>query len=223
MDDATQFGFASRGRQAGRLVPKPSTGSLSRPATEGKVRASFSEQSFAVCVLILSTGAFVSLFPGEQGVEFEEQGLLFAQILWAILFVVMLFIARKQFVEFGRLAWQNKPFVLLLGWACLSVVWSIDQQVTIRHVIALLATSFFGIYLAVRYDLPGRLRLIAISLGVVVTASVAASLVFPQYGIDRTLLEEPAWQGVFSHKNTLGRLTLLAALILVLYLLRRRR
>jgi O-antigen ligase len=96
--------------------------------------------------------------------------------------------------------------------------------VTVRHFVALLATSLFGIYLASRYDLPGQLRLVSISLGIVIGASIAACLAFPRYGIaPADILDEPAWQGVLTHKNTLGRLGVLAALILALYFLRRRR
>ena len=186
------------------------------------MRVSFVEETLTVCVLVLSTGAFVNLFPGEQGVEYVEQGLLFAQILWSALYFVMFFFARRRIVELVRLIWQEKPLVLLLGWALLSVVWSIDKQVTVRHFIALLATSFLGVYLAIRYDLREQLRLVLVSLMIVITSSAVACIVFPNYATSAdNPFEKPAWQGVLSHKNNLGTLAVLTALVLALYFVKR--
>jgi O-antigen ligase len=127
-------------------------------------------------------------------------------------------------MEFVRPLWRNKLFVLLLIWACLSAVWSIDGQVTIRHSIALVFTSFFGVYFGLRYDLHKQLRLVSIALGIVIIASVGACLAFPEYGISsENPLEKPAWQGVLSHKNNLATLVMLAALILFLYFVGRGR
>jgi len=223
MNEAAEFGAAAPGLVTRHGADARWNGAPSLVLPGAPSRVGGGEQFFAVCILLLSSGAFVNLFPGEHGVEFEEQGLWFAQLLWAILFAAIIFIARKRFREVGRLAWDNKPFVLLLGWTCVSVIWSIDQQVTLRHFAALLASSFFGIYLALRYDLPGQLRLLSISLGIVIASSIVACVLFPDYAIDKTIVEEPAWQGVVSHKNALGKLAILAILILTLYLLKRRR
>jgi exopolysaccharide production protein ExoQ len=222
MDNATHSGFPEANLPTVRLAPRTSVGGITQAAVDKGVSASFSEQCFAVCVLVLSTTAFVNLFPGEQGLEYVEQGLLFSQIIWSILYILMLFFVRKKIIEFVRLMWQNKFLVLLMGWACLSGLWSIDRGVTIRHLIALLLTSLFGIYLAVRYDLREQLRVVSIALGIVIVASIGACLAFPSYGIrSEESSTGPAWQGVLSHKNTLARLAVLAALILALYFMKR--
>jgi O-antigen ligase len=179
------------------------------------------ENAFVTCMLVFSTSAFVNFFPGEHGLQNDDQGLLFAQVLWSFLYLAMLFLIRNRIMELVRLMWQDKLIVLLLGWACVSVVWSIDRQVTIRHFVALLFTTLFGIYFGIRYNLRMQLRLISIALGVVVIASVGACLAFPEYGISsEKLLETPAWQGVLSDKNNLATLVILAVLILVLYFIR---
>ena len=186
------------------------------------IRKGLAEKIFVVCVLVFSTAAFVNLLPGESGVEFEEQGKLFAQIIWAFLYLLMLFLVRNRFAEFFRMMWGNKPLVALLAWSCVSVVWSVDRPVTIRHFGAFLLSSLFGVYLAFRYRTGEQLRLVSIALWIVITSSVAACLIFPQYGIqvgDR--FEQVGWQGVVSGKNTLARLSVLAALILALYFAKR--
>ncbi len=224
MDGAAQSGFeAANPRDVGSVL-KPSTGGLSKAVPKERTRASFTEQLFVVCVLVLSTSAFVNLFPGELGIEHVREGEVFAQILWSVLYILLLYFVRKRLKELIHLAWQDKLYILLLGWAFFSLIWSVDRHVTTRHLLALVATSLFGIYLAVRYDLREQLKLVSTSLGIVIAASVGACLLFPNYGIQEgNLFDEPAWQGVFTHKNTLGRLAVLTALILTLYLLKRRR
>lgn len=202
-------------------VPHPQVGSNPLASANDTVRKGLGERIFVVCVLTLSTTAFVTLLPGESGVEFEEQGKFAAQILWIVLYLVMLIFVRKRVGELLRLMWQNKPLVLLLGWACLSVVWSIDRTVTIRHSIALLLCSFFAVYFSVRYSLREQLQLVLTALGLGIVSSVGACLLFPKYGIQAdSAFDEPSWQGVFSGKNMLARFAMLAAVILLLYLLR---
>jgi exopolysaccharide production protein ExoQ len=224
MDNATHSGVPDTNLHAVRLVPRTSIGGILPAGDKVGVNASFSEQFFTVCVLVFSTGAFVSLFPGEHGLEYDEQGLLFAQILWSLLYLAMLFLVRKRIVEFAHLMWQNKPLVVLLSWAGISAVWSIASQTTIRHFVALLFTSLFGIYFGVRYDLRQQVRLVSVALGIVIVASVLVCLVFPESGVGispDSPLEEPAWHGVLTHKNSLGALAVLATIILVLYFFKR--
>lgn len=203
---------------------QPSAERLRLASADHIAKKSLAEKAFVVCVLVLSTTAFVNLLPGESGIEYEEQGKLFARILWSLLYLVMLVYVRKRVWELLRLMWQNKPVILLLGWAGLSIAWSIDRQVTIRHFIALFLSSFFAVYFSVRYSLREQVRLVSTTLAIVIVSSVGACLLFPKYGIyAESALDEPSWQGVFSGKNMLGKFAILAALILFLYLLREKR
>jgi O-antigen ligase len=221
MEEIRQYGLAASGSETGVSRTDLTLPLAARAGANALQKQSTLENAFVLCVLVFSTSAFVNLFPGEHGLEYDEQGLLFAQILWSFLYLVMLFLVRHRIKEFVRLMWESKMLVLLLGWACVSVVWSIDRQATIRHCVALLFTSLFGVYFAARYDLHRQLRLVAMALGVVVVASVGACLAFPEYGISaENPLEKPAWQGVLSNKNNLAMLVVLAVLILILYYIR---
>ena len=204
------------------LALHPSAESIRLGPADVILKKSLAEKAFVVCVLVLSTTAFINLLPGESGVEYEEQGKFYAQILWLFLYVVMLVFARKRVLELLRLLWQNKPLVALLAWACVSVAWSVDRPVTVRHFGALLLSCIFGVFLAFRFSLREQLRLVSVALWIIIIASTAACLFFPSYGI-RT--EEsttgPAWQGVLTDKNALARLAVLAALILALYFAKR--
>lgn len=221
MDHAAQFG-ADGTPLLDATVPQASQAVKSRTVAKSSARTTFAEQVFVVIVLVLSTTAFVNLFPGESGTEFQEQGMLFAQILWAVLYAVMLFFIRKNVKEFVRLLWGNKFLVALFAWTIISVTWSIDRQVTVRHFAALMLTSLFGVYFGVRYSLREQLRFLLIAVTLVIAASVIACLVFPDYAITiADASEGPSWQGVVTHRNTLGRLAVLEALILVFYYIQR--
>ena len=222
MDDAIHLNASRVPVSGSSPFGKQSANGITRSLPAPRTATDKFETLFTVCVLVLSTGAFVNLFPGEQGLEHREEGILFAQILWSFLYLVVLFLVRKRILEFARLLWDRKSLVILLAWAGLSVVWSIDRQVTVRHFVALLFTSFIGIYFGIRYDLRAQLRLISIALGIVVVSSAVACLAFPQYGISsEDPFVEPAWQGVLSAKNNLATLLILATLISLIYLFRR--
>jgi exopolysaccharide production protein ExoQ len=221
MDEVAKVGHADA-QLSGYAAVTNAVPVVKRKAAQAPARAGLAEQFFVVTVLVLSTTAFINLLPGESGVEYEEQGKFVAQIVWLALYIIMLFFVRTRVGELLRLVWQNKLLVLLLGWACVSAVWSIDRQVTVRHFIALLLCAFFGAYLGIRYNLREQLRFVLIALGIVITASIGACLLFPSYGFqtDDDLLDKPAWQGVFSGKNMLGRFAVLATLILLIYFLK---
>ena len=196
MEEIRQFGLAASGSETGVSRTDLALPLAARAGANALQKQSTLENAFVLCVLVFSTSAFVNFFPGEHGLEYDEQGLLFAQILWSFLYLVMLFFVRHRIMEFVRLMWQSKLLVLLLGWACVSVVWSVDRQVTIRHCVALLFTSLFGVYFGTRFDLHKQLRLVSMALGIVVVASVGACLAFPEYGISsENLLEEPPGRG----------------------------
>jgi len=91
-------------------------------ATPG-AEAGLAEEFLAICILVLSTGAFVNLLPGELDIAHVEEGEIFAQILWVVLYLLLFFLVRKKLGELVRLVLQDKLYVLLLGWACLSIGW----------------------------------------------------------------------------------------------------
>src|SRR5690349_10255600 len=115
MDNAAQFG--ENGAQfSGDAVILKATPRISLEAVQSKARTGFAEQFLVVSILILSTTAFVNLFPGELGVEYEEEGKLFAQILWSLLYLLILVFVRKRVKELFHQLCDNKLLILLLGW-----------------------------------------------------------------------------------------------------------
>jgi len=100
-------------------------------------------------------------------------------------------------------------FVLL---AAISTAWSIDWAVTLRRIGPLLACILLAYYMAARYPMEKTLDRLAIACLTMVIASVIVSLALPSIG--RSTPSHPgAWNGVFSHKNGLGWVIILASLV----------
>ena len=100
----------------------------------------------------------------------------------------------------------------------LSVVWSIHPQESAQRGIAVLGSSLFGVYLAMRLKPLDCMRLI----GKAATISAACSLIlimfFPAVGLMSEGEYVNVWSGAHMHKNGLGQMTALGAMICLIVL-----
>jgi exopolysaccharide production protein ExoQ len=164
--------------------------------------------SFTLIVLFLSTGAFLSLIvdPGVQG---SSEGSPLTQGIWAVVFLIVTLLAIPMYRQILPLVRANKCLCILVLLAIVSAAWSQDRVGTLRQGIALLMTTLFGIEIAMRYSIREQMRMACIVLGSVVVLSVATQLflpgLVPQLGDDASI-----WQGAFGHKNTFGKIVVLA-------------
>lgn len=170
------------------------------------------EKIFSVAMLVYTTGAIMPIllignypYPGMFGNRFA---LAVQTAFYAGLFCLIAI----EWQSFLQTAWKVKWIGALLAVAFLSTAWSQDPLFTLRRAIVLLATTAFGIYLGSRFDIPEQLRLLAWTFGIVICASFLCVLLLPHYGLDH-LYHEGDWQGVFSHKNSLGRAMVLSAIV----------
>src|SRR6266849_97283 len=102
MEEIRQYGLAPSGPKNAKSGADFALRSALRVRKSTSQEHSILENALVLFVLVFSTSAFVNLFPGEHGLEYDEQGLLFAQILWSFLYLAMLFLARKRIIEFVR-------------------------------------------------------------------------------------------------------------------------
>jgi len=84
-----------------------------------------------------------------------------------------------------------------------STLWSVMPDLTFRRAVALLMTTIFGIYLAVRFEWRRLVEIIAATYLLLGLLSVILALVFPSMGI-MTNMHAGAWSGLFVEKNALG-------------------
>jgi O-antigen ligase len=175
-------------------------------------------KAFVVAVLLLSTNALLPLllYGGSGGLESSAQGNdILTQLTWLTIYGVtfLLFIVRGR--QCFHVATRDKLLLLLIGIAIVSILWSAEPSGTMRRSVALVGTTSFGVYLATRYGTGELLRLLAWALGISALLSLVFALALPSYGIfidDRGA----AWQGVYVHKNYLGRVMALGAVIFLL-------
>jgi len=205
------------GAQINSSVSLPAGSLLGRKAdrTRGLSWSIDWESLFAVVTLALSTGAFVTLLPGDLGLEYAAQGEKVAQVIWSILYLITIRLIWKRRQEFLNVLKRDKFLLVLIGWGTVSFSWSLIPTVTARHSLALIGTLFFGTYLTLRFELRQRLRLIFLALAITIAASLIACIFFPDYGIAvDQFTDEKSWQGVFSHKNELAGAIVFAVMTL---------
>ncbi|MDD4169646.1 MAG: O-antigen ligase [Desulfotomaculaceae bacterium] len=188
-------------------------------ATEVKRESIFWwEKAFAVAGLLLSTGAFFPLWREGSGVAFNPvQGDIIMQGLWSGIYLVTFFLLFVRFRQVVSLAFKDKLLWLLVGLALVSVLWSEVPGITLRRSVALLGTTFFGIYLASCYSRQELLKLLIWTLGLSAVLSLGFTLLLPSLGLHHNFPHFGAMRGIYVNKNVLGRLMALAALAWLMY------
>jgi exopolysaccharide production protein ExoQ len=167
------------------------------------------EKCFAFVLFLLSSGAFVSLTvkPGEPPGATES---LVGKVISSTIYVIIFLLLRRNCKGFLRTIWQERFLSILLALAVCSTLWSDDPVVTFRRSLALSATSMFGLYFSMRYDLRQQVRLLASMCGL----SAVCSFVFGLLGIGHSVDEIPgAWFGIYLHRNSLGKMMVFSALV----------
>jgi exopolysaccharide production protein ExoQ len=167
------------------------------------------ERCFTFVLLLLSSGAFLSLTvkTGEPPGASES---LIGKIISSTVYIVIFVLLVRHCKGFLRAIWQERFLSLLLALAVCSTFWSDDPVVTFRRSLALVATSMFGLYFSMRYDLKHQVRILAGVCGF----SAVCSLFFGLFSIGNSVDGIPdAWFGIYLQRNSLGRMMVFSALV----------
>ena len=100
----------------------------------------------------------------------------------------------------------------LVFFAAASVFWSSNPSNTLYTLIKLMGTTFFGIYLSTRFTSKEIFRFLLYVLGFGAISSLIFAIILPSYGV----MSSGEWQGIYRHKNLLGRLMVLNTIFLLL-------
>jgi exopolysaccharide production protein ExoQ len=180
----------------------------------------FAEKLFTVVSLVFFTGGPLPIIlmggfsEGEIDVGVPKE---FPQ-LQASFFLIYLLAALLLLVRWKKVIYtlSKDRFVwLLLGIAIISVMWSFSPPMTINRSIALVGTSFFGLYLASRYTIKEQLNLLAWTFGLILILSLVFAVALPKYGI-MAGTHAGAWRGIYVHKNVFGKIMVMSALVFLL-------
>jgi len=172
---------------------------------------------FTILVLALATGAFQSLLLENttSTTQTVSEGNSLLQIVWALVYVVVLIRAVQNFGPIVAAVRANKFLIALVLLAIVSVFWSEEPGLTLRRGVALLGTTLFGLDFAVRYPIRKQLQLVAIALSAIVALSVVVQVFFAGLipVVDKAYPD--AWVGLFDQKNVFARVIVLAAIVVL--------
>lgn len=127
--------------------------------------------------------------------------------------VVLLVIGRLK--RFAYVATRDVSLLLLVGVAVASVLWSASLSNTVAEIRAVVRSILFGVYLAMQYTPREQIRLLSWITGIAMILSFTLGLALPSYAVSDGSFNS-AWQGIFLHKQTLGRYTSFTASIFLI-------
>jgi exopolysaccharide production protein ExoQ len=184
------------------------------PGARSTTVLSVLENVFVVLALILFTGAFLVLLGGgsEAAPAGDQDGNRLAQAAYVGVYGMTCLFIVMRLDRFVYVSTREPILLLLIGIAVISVLWSVAPEITLRRSLALVGTTLFGVYLAMRFSLREQLRLLAWALGIAALLSVVLAVALPDYGVMSSPRGD-ALQGIYSQKNALGRTMALSALI----------
>jgi exopolysaccharide production protein ExoQ len=115
---------------------------------------------------------------------------------------------------------RRMPLLLLfLIMPLASVSWSVNSGETLTRAIALLGSSLFGIYVATQLRPLLALRLLAWTGAIAAAISLVLIFAFPSVGLMSEGEYVNVWSGAFIHKNGMGQMTALGAIISIILLM----
>ena len=160
-------------------------------------------------IYLLSGGPLWRLWETSNSGSSPDEGNVRLQAVLGALYLTALVITLKRPTAWWRATTSDLSLVALIGWTMVSVIWSQAPDVTLVRAVALLGTSFFGIYFAVRYSLESQLRLLGFGIGLVVLYNAYLAFTSP------AAIGDGNFAGVYDHKNSLGKMMALATVTFV--------
>jgi len=138
--------------------------------------------------------------------------------LWVLIYLVT---AARLLQRYGTewVAWtiRHQPALsALLVLTLASCLWSLAPALTLRKAVSLLGTTVLGLFIGFIAPPQRITRVLAWAFGVLVVSSIAVTLLWP------ASTQPLGWRGILSHKNSLGAAAALAAIVWLIFTLRRR-
>jgi exopolysaccharide production protein ExoQ len=200
-------------------MPEPS---LPRAAHPLKRSLLLMEQVFTAAALMLYSGGPLNVIlsggfsQGDQQIAEPDYSLTRSIFLLTYVVVFGLLFSRwKQLVRaipYGMIIW------VMVGFAGLSYLWSDIPSTTFSSTVGLIGTTLLGTYIATRYTPKQQLQIFGWAFGLVIILSFVYAILLPKYGIMGGV-HAGAWRGIYTHKNTLGKMMTLSSTVFTLLLL----
>jgi O-antigen ligase len=134
------------------------------------------------------------------------------RVSWLFADMVVVALVLLSPAIYFALIWRAFPVVIWAFIAIGSFMWSLAPTVSVYHGVQLLLTILMGFALIARLGTTGLAHVVYYALGI----SVALSLLLIALSVPGSLGTDGAWQGIYTHKNVLGR-TLVLMIITAFY------
>jgi exopolysaccharide production protein ExoQ len=125
----------------------------------------------------------------------------------------------RRLAALGDMLQRLPVLVAFLLLPLMSVLWSVNSAETMTRAIALLGSSLYALYLAAQLRPLLVLRLLAWTAAIAAAISLILIFAFPSIGLMSEGEYVNVWSGAFVHKNGLGQMTALGAIISIIVLL----
>lgn len=158
-----------------------------------------------IAILIFLSGTDIYAIITGSGANTGELRFLTLIPIFAIIFLNFGYLVR------GAIAAPELIALLLL--ATISVYWSIDRTITIKHLIPFLATTSLAIVVASMLSLRSLFIIFGYIAALTMIGSLIAVALFSAARGDPPW--DDVWNGVFAHKNNLGAASVLAMLVAI--------
>lgn len=178
------------------------------------------EFAYVIVALLLVSDALIPLLyePAALRVEVDRTDSNATRMFAAIaIYCVALFLVLRRPSEPGKLLFARPDVLLLMFLPILSAFWSFDPPTIMRRALAHALTIVFCLYLVSRYTSDQFIRRLLIAFFIGGAASIFVCLFVPSIGVVQGQVNLGAWQGVYGHKATLGRIAVLAVLTSLLW------
>lgn len=162
------------------------------------------ENIFAVISLIFFSQGFFSIILGGNIVGEGDVDSIFLRVIFLGIYFITFILLGLRWKRTLAFLGTNVWLLFLIALAIVSVSWSSVPDVALRKMIALLGTTFFGIYLGSNYNFKQQLRIYGWVFGISILFSFIFAVAIPEYGIMNTDSITGAWRGIYPHKNGLG-------------------
>lgn len=180
----------------------------------------FSELGFTVLALLQYSQGIVPLLITKgasegDGVDISTFNYSLNLLIFMMIYIITLSLLVARWKKVVYILSKDRFIWVLIGIAVLSFLWSDAPTRTLTSCIGLIGTTLFGLYLATRYTLKEQLQLLACMYGLAIVLGILFAVLPPRYGIMGGV-HAGAFRGIYTHKNTFGKVMVPGAVVFFL-------
>ncbi|HEY9849899.1 MAG TPA: O-antigen ligase [Leptolyngbyaceae cyanobacterium] len=166
------------------------------------------EKWFAVALYFYFTEPFLALY-AKEGYKWTDRVSFYLEKLLLLIVICLLLARWKQSL---LILSKGKLLLLFVGITIISTLWSDFPSDTQKQAMSLAESTLFGVYFASRYSFKEQTRMITLAFVIASIFSILYVFGLPKFGITQVGGNAGNWRGIFVHKNTLGRMMVIAGL-----------